>query len=575
TPDALVEALRPVVKRIPADALEDAERDTVYRTLARMTQMPFRLDADEHAAFQRAMGRLAEWLESSGDHALLARAVRNKAAFADMIQLMMRQGSPESRLEAALIRETRMAENLLWLARERYPDRKIIVWAATSHMSYGEAGLEMADSDGGWSAMATQWAPMGEAVKAELGDDLYTVAFIAHSGTIGSVAGWTRPLEPPPPGSLDDLCERTGRPYLFVDLRTMPERPGGAWLREKLVARPRGYAVMRASWPTVCDGMLFTERMLPSTPREGRTYSRRTFSSQERAIRGLLAQHGEAVDRGDVDALAALFTDDADVVTEQGIRARGAEQVRVLQEGRAGAGPGGEPSRTVVEAVDFASPTVAVVHVRERARSGGAATDHALDGTRIVQRGSDGTWRVRAMIDTPRTSPPPGVADLAASLEPVGLAPGVRLVPDGGPPPGPDEERAIRETLAPVGTAAGEDDAVALRFTADAEIKPDSAAYLARGLDQVRTVERWKDARNRRVETAVESVDFMTPRIALARLTVSDGGGGDPATSAGLALLVRGDDDRWRIRLLDTTRIDPEPSAVVRALQERLDAIGP
>ena len=33
------------------------------------------------------------------------------------------------------IRDAQMADNLLWLARERYAGRKIIVWAATSHAS--------------------------------------------------------------------------------------------------------------------------------------------------------------------------------------------------------------------------------------------------------------------------------------------------------------------------------------------------------------------------------------------------------------------------------------------------------
>lgn len=38
-----------------------------------------------------------------------------------------------------------------------------------------------------------------------------------------------------------------------------------AWLRDRLVARPRGDAPMRANWAEVCDGFFFTDVMFPST----------------------------------------------------------------------------------------------------------------------------------------------------------------------------------------------------------------------------------------------------------------------------------------------------------------------
>ena len=45
----------------------------------------------------------------------------------------------------------------------------------------------------------------------------------------------------------------------------LPDEEGGAWLRERLVARPRGYAPMRADWGEVCDAFFFTDQMFPST----------------------------------------------------------------------------------------------------------------------------------------------------------------------------------------------------------------------------------------------------------------------------------------------------------------------
>ncbi|MHC4991261.1 MAG: erythromycin esterase family protein [Planctomycetota bacterium] len=280
TPEALAGRLRTLLAQVPTELYEEPARKTIDETLAKMIELPFKLSEEEHDAFQKAMAELVTLLGTDdfgklglldGDGAeLLARVVRNKAAYEHMIYLYTRETEDEAaslanRMQAAQIREPAMADNLVWLARHRYKDRKLIVWAATSHMSYNEKTVEIRSGEGGWSFMGSQWLPMGETVKEALGPELYSIAFIAHHGSIGSVAGWSRELDAAPEGSLDDLCHRTGHPYLFVDLRSMPDRDGGTWLRDRIIARPRGYADMRTDWSQVCDAMFFTDEMYPST----------------------------------------------------------------------------------------------------------------------------------------------------------------------------------------------------------------------------------------------------------------------------------------------------------------------
>ena len=155
------------------------------------------------------------------------------------------------------------------LARERYPDRKLIVWAASSHLTFESRSVEMRGEDG-WAFDDDEWEPMGNRVRAALGAELYVIDFLAYEGEVGTVFGQPWTLAPAEEGTLDALCHGTGLPYLFVDLRTLPDRAGGAWLRERHVARPRGYQPMRAVWGEVCDALFFTDRMFPSRKIEGR-----------------------------------------------------------------------------------------------------------------------------------------------------------------------------------------------------------------------------------------------------------------------------------------------------------------
>jgi len=206
---------------------------------------------------------------SRRERTLLSRALTNFRAMVEMLYWGARSRSPEGAqddmLHMASVREPNMAETMVWLAREFHPDRKLIVWAASSHLTYNSRRVEFGDGEGNWANDASPWEPMGNYVHEQLGDDFYVIDFIAYAGEIGSVAGWSRPLEPAPPGSVDALCHESGQPYLFVDLRTMPSWEGGAWLVERNVARPRGYGEMRADWSEVCDAFFFTDVMYPST----------------------------------------------------------------------------------------------------------------------------------------------------------------------------------------------------------------------------------------------------------------------------------------------------------------------
>ena len=160
-------------------------------------------------------------------------------------------------------RDASMAHSLLWLARKAYPDRKIIVWAATFHNMRRIDEIKANGEGPDYTGLVTMGHPVYEA----LGEDVYSIGFTAYQGKAGPA--FREPFEVPaaPGGSFEDLCHRTGFEILFVDFKQTRRDPEH-WLNRKISARPLGHSSKSAVWPRHMDGMIFTDRIMPSTRRE-------------------------------------------------------------------------------------------------------------------------------------------------------------------------------------------------------------------------------------------------------------------------------------------------------------------
>ena len=166
------------------------------------------------------------------------------------------------------IRDGQMGENLLWLVQQKYPTRKIIVWAATFHIMRNPETINTGyQSSFTYRGMTT----MGHVVANALGKQAYAVGFIASQGRVGSWRMDPRDLVRPDPESLDGLFHSTRHTNAFIDLRGLTNEGawlrGGAWLRTELIAGPLGYSPLSADWSRVVDGFVYTRTMTPSRPR--------------------------------------------------------------------------------------------------------------------------------------------------------------------------------------------------------------------------------------------------------------------------------------------------------------------
>lgn len=166
-------------------------------------------------------------------------------------------------------RDAQGGRNLVWLARHRFPDRKIIVWAASMHCLRNHPALETSatlDYRGVRSA--------GHIAAEALGDDVYVVACTTGGGRAGLCWGDPWPVPAAAAGSLESHCADAGLDNAFIPLRGAA---ADAPVRTAMVARPLGNANMRGVWPDHVDAFLYQRTMTPST-----TY--RTAAERQEAL---------------------------------------------------------------------------------------------------------------------------------------------------------------------------------------------------------------------------------------------------------------------------------------------------
>ncbi len=159
-------------------------------------------------------------------------------------------------------RDRRMGDNLAWLAETYYPDRKIIVWAATRHAVHRQKEIEYPDAPGMYDEMDS----MGETAFVRLGEDLYTIGFTAGRGEVSNVfRNQPYDIGEPREDSIEASLDAIGHPFLFVDFRALPPEHA---LRKTQWMRPLGYAWQRAIWPHQMDAVIYLDRVFPSTAAE-------------------------------------------------------------------------------------------------------------------------------------------------------------------------------------------------------------------------------------------------------------------------------------------------------------------
>jgi len=147
------------------------------------------------------------------------------------------------------LRDRQMANNLFYLQQELYPGKKVVVWAAGSHLTYHGADID--------KAFYHQHLRLGDYIKQRYSDRYYNLGFTGYRGEFGKL--WffhVLNVKKHKPNSIEYVLGQTKQPFLLLDFRR-PNLP--QWLQDPLIARPFGYKETRMRLPRVLDGLFYTE----------------------------------------------------------------------------------------------------------------------------------------------------------------------------------------------------------------------------------------------------------------------------------------------------------------------------
>lgn len=220
-------------------SLPDSSREALRRTATALAARPL-MDVPR-------LGKLGEaWFWK--------RALESQLTFAEFAWALD-PAAPDP--QTFNLRDAAMAENLAAIARQN-PDRRIMVWGASSHLIRNRQGIE--------GDPAPNMVPAGQLISGMLPGDVYSVAFLGATGEFGiarpGAPSPPRSVPAPPEGSVEDLWLRTRQELAFLNLS---DRPDGSWLGEQQTARPLGYAPMMAVWPRHFDAFFLIRSMTPAT----------------------------------------------------------------------------------------------------------------------------------------------------------------------------------------------------------------------------------------------------------------------------------------------------------------------
>ncbi len=200
------------------------------------------LDLDALAA-DAAAARAAIAGSNVADAAFWAQTVESAARF-----LVFAKRMPERLPEVFNMRDAQMADNLSWLAAAN-PGRRIIVWAATSHI--------LRDRDVLIGDPAPEKVATGTHAAREFGKDLYVLAVTSGGGSVGSWARReVRDQGRAPQGTIEHALNATGLDYAFVG-RDRIEGERTSWML--------GYYPVAGRWDQAVDGLFFIRDMIPTS----------------------------------------------------------------------------------------------------------------------------------------------------------------------------------------------------------------------------------------------------------------------------------------------------------------------
>jgi erythromycin esterase len=255
--DSLLPALKSVIRKsIPSDTATLKIIAGTLDTWAKSMKQFKAIDSSSREQFYSAVERARKSLDgSSSNNPEAAYWAQQLKSVGTLTRFTWKVDFEKPDMNVINLRDEQMADNMLWLARNKYNKKKIIVWGASSHLSKNRQFIVRRNN------IDSAMIPMGHHLWKAMGDSLRFIGFTAYTGRVGARARRPWDLAKADSGTVEDALNTLGFEFSFLDFRKVPV---GHWLRGEVRARPFGYTTMKASWSEMIDGLFFTRTMIPS-----------------------------------------------------------------------------------------------------------------------------------------------------------------------------------------------------------------------------------------------------------------------------------------------------------------------
>jgi erythromycin esterase len=175
--------------------------------------------------------------------------IAERTAFS-VIQYVRQLSAGTDSLRVTEIRDSGMAENYTFLARQLYPDRKIITWAHNFHIRHANAA-------------ASGSPTMGTFIANRFRSELYTIGLYMNRGTAAFNNRAVYAIQPAQANSMEGVLAAVGPPNLFVDFLHQTRQTGTAWFFDGIVTREWGTSALLMVPRDQYDGVLFIDSVTP------------------------------------------------------------------------------------------------------------------------------------------------------------------------------------------------------------------------------------------------------------------------------------------------------------------------
>ena len=161
---------------------------------------------------------------------------------------------PDDEEKQLIVRDSMMAQNVIWLKDHVYKNKKIILWAANSHILHNTQHLK--DSP-------FYYKRMGTYLQDKYGRSCYSINFTSYSGqTHNIVTGESNSINESISNSVESMLHEIGNPFAWIDCRSIPEN---SFLNEKITMKFLGHGNHTEQWSKMMDAAFFIDQMKPIT----------------------------------------------------------------------------------------------------------------------------------------------------------------------------------------------------------------------------------------------------------------------------------------------------------------------